>query len=177
MQRRKLNKEATKKLALMAILVAMQVVLSRFLSINLQILKIGFSFIPIMFAAYLLGPVGSVTVAVVSDLVGALAFPSGAFFPGFTLTAAVTGLIFGFTFYKKCSTVKIVAGVILNEVICSLLLNTLWLTMLYTKAFSAVIATRVWQVLAMIAVEIVFAELVFNRLHIGERLGKNLGKI
>ncbi len=173
---RKLNKAATRKIVLMAILIAMQVVLSRFLSINLQFLKIGFSFIPLMFAAYLFGPVGGVTVAAVSDIIGAIAFPSGQYFIGFTVSAALTGLIYGLTFGKKCTTLKIALGVVANEVICGLLLNTLWLSIMYTSAFSALIATRVWQVLAMIAVQIVFGEIFFNRLNVAKRMKSEINK-
>ena len=58
-------KNNTVKLATLALLIALQVVLSRFLSINLQFLKIGFSFVPLMFAGYLYGASGGVIVAVV----------------------------------------------------------------------------------------------------------------
>ena len=34
-------------------------------------------------------------------LVGALLFPTGAFFPGFTLTAACTGLLYGLCLYRR----------------------------------------------------------------------------
>lgn len=166
----RINKSTTQKIVMMAILVAIQVVLSRFLSINLQYLKIGFSFIPLMFASYLYGPAGGVVVATVSDLVGAIAFPSGQFFFGFTVTAALSGFIYGLAFYKNCTTPKIVAGVIANEVICSLLLNTLWLSIMYTSAFSALIATRIWQVLMMIVIQIVFADLFFNKFKVAKRL-------
>ncbi len=173
---RKLNTAATRRVVLMAILIAMQVVLSRFLSINLQFFKIGFSFIPLMFAAYLFGPAGGVIVATVSDLVGAIAFPSGQFFIGFTVTAALTGLIYGFVFGKKCTTIKIIAGVVLNELVCGLVLNTLWLSIMYTSAFSALIVSRVWQIVAMTVVQIVFAELFFNRLNIAKRLKDGIMK-
>lgn len=167
---RNFKKSTTQKIVMMAILIAMQVVLSRFLSINLQYLKIGFSFIPLMFASYLYGPAGGVIVAVVSDLVGAIAFPSGQFFLGFTVTAALTGFIYGVAFYKNCTTPKIVAGVIANEVICSLLLNTLWLSIMYTSAFTVLLTTRIWQILVMTVIQIVFAELFFHRLKIAKRL-------
>ena len=161
------------KLVLCALFIAMQVVLSRFLSINLQHLKIGFSFIPIMFAAYLFGPAGGVVVATISDLIGAIAFPSGAFFPGFTVTAALSGLIYGFAFHKNCTTWKIIVGVVFNEFFCSGILNTLWLSIMYSSDFKALISVRVWQVIALSVVQIVFAEIFFNRLKVAKKL-KNM---
>ena len=48
------QKSMTHRLVLMAMFVAVQIILSRFLSINLWNLKIGFSFIPIVLAGILL---------------------------------------------------------------------------------------------------------------------------
>lgn len=167
---KKFNNSKIFRVAITAILIAMQIVLSRMLSINLQYLKIGFSFIPLMFASYLYGPAGGVIVATVSDVIGALAMPSGPFFPGFTVTAALSGFIFGITFHKNLTTPKIIAGVIANELICSLFLNTLWLSILYTSAFTALITTRIWQCVVMATIQIAFAEVFFHKLKIAKRL-------
>ena len=167
---KKINNSKLFRVAIISVLIAMQIVLSRMLSINLPYLKIGFSFIPLMFASYLYGPAGGVIVATVSDVIGALAMPSGAFFPGFTVTAALTGFIFGLAFHKECTTPKIVAGVLANEIICSLLLNTLWLSIMYTEAFTVLLSTRVWQCLVMATIQIGFAEIFFHRLKIAKRL-------
>lgn len=170
-------KNNTVKLAMLALLIALQVVLSRFLSINLQFLKIGFSFVPLMFAGYLYGASSGVIVAVVSDLIGATLFPSGAFFPGFTVTAALSGFIYGIAFGEKCTTAKIAVSVITEQIVCGLLLNTWWLSILYHSSFAALLATRVWQVLVMIFVELVFAEVFFRRLNFVEKLKKQLLRI
>ena len=79
----------TKNLALIALLIALNVVLSRFLSFNVWNLKIGFTFVSLIFAAYFTGPVGAAIVGGAGDLIGALMFPIGAYFPGFTLTAVL----------------------------------------------------------------------------------------
>ena len=173
-ERSKKIKRNTVRIVAMGLLIALQVVLSRFLSINLQFLKIGFSFIPIMFSGYLYGASGGVVVAVVSDLIGALLFPSGAFFPGFTATAALSGLIYGISFGGKCTTAKVVSGVITEQVVCGLLLNTWWLSLMYGSSFKALLLTRVWQIVVMIFVEIVFAEIFFRRLSIVRKLKTQL---
>ena len=91
----------THRIVLMAMLAAIQIVLSRFLSINLWNLKIGFSFVPIALAGMLLGPVGAGLTGMVADIIGATLFPSGTFFPGFTLTAFITAFGYGFFLQKK----------------------------------------------------------------------------
>ena len=41
---------------------------------------------------------------------------------------------------------------------------------MYTSDFKTLIATRVWQAVAMATVQIVFAEIFFNRLKIADKL-------
>lgn len=171
------RREYTIRVVMMALLIALQVVLSRFLSINLQFLKIGFSFVPLMFAGYMYGAAGGVIVAATSDLIGALLFPSGPFFPGFTATAALSGFIYGLAFGGKCTTLKIAVGVTIEQTVCGLLLNTWWLTLLYHSSFKALILTRVWQIVVMMFVEIVFAEIFFRRLNFIEKLKKQLLRV
>ncbi|MBR4935510.1 MAG: folate family ECF transporter S component [Anaerotignum sp.] len=150
----------THKLVLMAMLVAIQVVLSRFLSINLWNLKIGFSFVPIALAGMLLGPMGAGLTGMVADIIGATLFPSGAFFPGFTLTAFITAFGYGFFLHKKQDMPHILAAVLFSEIVGTLLLNTKWIAILYGTAFLPIFITRVWQAVGMGVVEVVVIKLL-----------------
>ncbi len=152
----------TKKLAVIALLIALNVVLSRFLSINTPTLKIGFTFLTVMMSAYLFGIAGSVSVSGIADVVGALLFPSGPFFPGFTLTAVVNGVIYGVLMGKKINLPKISLAVVLSEILCSGLMNTLWISYLYGSDFKAVFTARLTtQILPMIIVQAVAGYLIF----------------
>ena len=128
-----------------AALIAAAIVLSRFLSINAWNLKIGFTFIPVFLAAYLYGPIGGALVGGVADLLGATLFPIGAYFPGFTLTCVLQGTVYGLLLNKKQTPVRILG----------LLLNTLWISILYGSSFEALLVTRVVQCLIMIPVEFI----------------------
>ena len=158
MSEKKMNR--THKLVLMAMLVAIQVVLSRFLSINLWNLKIGFSFVPIALAGMLLGPVGAGLTGMVADIIGATLFPSGAFFPGFTLTAFITAFGYGFFLHKKQDMPHILAAVLFSEIVGTLLLNTKWIAILYGTAFLPIFVTRIWQAVGMGVVEVVIIKLL-----------------
>lgn len=59
----------TKKIILSALLLALTIVLSRFLSINTSLLSIGFSFVPIMLAAIWLGPKYAAIICGLADLI------------------------------------------------------------------------------------------------------------
>ena len=150
----------THRLVLMAMLVAIQVVLSRFLSINLWNLKIGFAFVPIALAGMLLGPMGAGVTGMVADLIGATLFPSGAFFPGFTLTAFITAFGYGFFLQKKQDIPHILAAVLFSEIVGTLLLNTKWLSILYGTPFLPIFITRLGQAVGMGIVEVIVIRLL-----------------
>ena len=85
-----------RKLCRLAALVALQIVLSRFVSPKVgESFKLGFGFLAVMLAGALEGYLGGIIVAAVSDVLGALLFPQGPFFIGYTFTAALTGFILG----------------------------------------------------------------------------------
>ena len=144
----------THRLVLMAMFAAVQIVLSRFLSINLWNLKIGFSFIPVVIAGILLGPVSAGLVGLVSDVIGATLLPIGTFFPGFSLTSFITSFGYGFFLYKNQSMKNIVAAVLFSEIVGTIFLNTLWISMLYGTPFVAVLIPRIAQAVGMSVVKI-----------------------
>ena len=161
----------TGNLAVIAMLIAANVVLSRFLSFNVWNLKIGFTFVTVVFAAYLFGPIAAALVGGLGGLIGALPFSIGPYFPGFTLTAVLTGICFGVFLYKKTSFAKICSCVAINELIGSALLNTLWIAVLYGSDFKAVLMSRLpTQILPMMVVEIVFIQLVFGKSMAADRI-------
>ena len=83
-----------KRLCMMGVLLAMQIVLSRMMNIQLSpSLRLNLGFLPTAVAGMLMGPFCSMLVAVCGDLLGATLFPSGALFPGFTITAALAGIL------------------------------------------------------------------------------------
>ena len=76
----------THSIALMGLLLAAEIVLSRFCSIATWNIKIGFTFIPLVLSAGLFGPIGAGVLAALADFLGAILFPIGPYFPGFTFT-------------------------------------------------------------------------------------------
>lgn len=164
-----------------ALLIALQVVLSRWLSFQTWNLKIGFSFVPVALAARLFGPVEAMLVYGIGDVVGTFLFPVGAYFPGFTVSAVLSGLIYGMFLYKKNGSyvffgkkdskatkkseiIRIVGAVGLIQLICSFLLNSLWISIAYGAPFAAQLVTRWPQSLGMGVVQIVLLALVLERL-------------
>ena len=150
----------TKKLIVSAQLLALDVVLTRLLAINTPLMKIGLGFAAVALCAILYGPWWAALVAALGDLVGALLFPTGAFFPGFTLTAACTGFIFGLCLYRRGkSLLWPILAVVLNVVLVSFLLNTAMISYISGTPYATLLKARAVQLAVMLPVQI--AVLVF----------------
>lgn len=135
----------TKELITLGLLTAVEVVLSRFCSISAWNIKIGFSFGPIAIGGILFGPLGGGLVGALGDFIGAVLFPIGPYFPGFTLTAFLTGTVFGVFLHKQQTIPRIVGAVAVNQLVLSLLLQTAWISQLYGSPYEPLLLTRVGQ--------------------------------
>ncbi len=92
---------STRALVTISLLTSISIILARVMGIMVPVagfpaLKINFSTIPIMLSGILFGPVAGFMTGGVADVIGYLINPQGGpFFPGFTLTTALTGMIPG----------------------------------------------------------------------------------
>ncbi len=139
----------------LGVLIAVNIVLSRFLSIALWNVKIGFAFVPVVVGALLYGPVGGAVVAGLGDLVGAIAFPIGAYFPGYTVTAVITGAIYGFFLHRSRKLPCVATAILTKQVICSLGLNTLWISLMSGSPYWALLPARLFQAVVIFTAEII----------------------
>lgn len=152
-----------KKIILTAIFLATNIILSRFLSIKTPILKISFAFIPTMLCAIWLGAKWTVLLNVLGDIIGATLFPTGAYFVGYTISTAISGLIYGLILYKKeidsytdkQFLIRLIISVILVTCISNIGLNTIWVSITTGKAFVVLLGTRVIKEVIMIPIQII----------------------
>jgi ECF transporter S component (folate family) len=146
-----------KKLVLASLLLAILIVVERLVSVQTQFLRISFAYVPIMLCAILLGPAWSAGVAALGDVIGMLLFPKSAFFPGFTLSALLTGLIHGLFLYNTKDNRQFLLRVILSTLTVLIFVHTgltsLWLVIMYKKAFLAFASTRIISALILIPIE------------------------
>ncbi len=129
----------------LAILTAIGVALLYVQPVRLWNVRVSFSFIPVSTAGILFGPAGSAAVSVLLDLLGAILVPSGAFFPGYTLTALLNGLIWGLCLHKSRTLPRAALAVLANQILCTLLLNTFWISLLNGVPFRAQFLLRLVQ--------------------------------
>lgn len=152
-----------KKVILSGVLLALVIVLNRFVSIKTPLLVISFTFVPIMMSAIWLGPKYSTLIAALGDFIGAILFPFGTYFPGFTVSAGLTGLIYGMFLYKKqdneMTDKKFIIRLIISNLlvlgIVEIFVVSLWLNMLYGKAYLLVVSSRVVAQVIMFPIRII----------------------
>ena len=144
-----------KKIVLTAMLLAFEIVLSRFLSYSVWNSKIGFGFVAVAICAGLLGPVYALILGGLADFLGAVLFPIGPYFFGFTFTAMLTGLCFGLFLYKKTNVFKVLLCVFINQFVLGLFINSYWIYLLYGSPFRVVFLSRIPQAIILTAVQFV----------------------
>jgi ECF transporter S component (folate family) len=134
----------------------MNIILVRLLSfMPLPTVRIDFGFVSVALSSIMFGPVlGGVTGAV-SDIIGYFISPKGPYFPGFTISAFVSGLIYGLILYKKPNTVlRIVIAAVLSVLLVDVVLNTVWLEILYHKGVWAILPARLLKSAIMLPIQV-----------------------
>lgn len=148
---------STRNLILMAALIAMQIILARFLSIQASdILRISFESVPIVLAGMWLGPLSGAIVALIADILGTVLSGYGIWFPPIALGPILVGVISGlstkYVFRSDLSSTrdswKVILTVVVAGIVNSFLVTTVTTTMYSiivmgnTNAFSVLLWTN-----------------------------------
>ncbi len=160
----------TRTLVLAALFVGINIILSRLGALMLfnNTVRLSFGNVPLILSGLVLGPIPGFLTGVSSDILGFLINShGGAFHPGFTLSAGLTGAIPGviMLFYKKeVSLSLIVVANLLVYFLISGLLNTLWLTHLMGTGFAVLLPARLISNILITIVNIVLIYAVMKSL-------------
>lgn len=153
----KKRKIGTKTLVQASFLTAISFVLTRFMYIMVPVaglaasLRISFGEIPLMISGFLFGPLVGGISGLAADLIGVVLMPQGDYFPGFTISSVLWGVLpglFGLYFKKKWdkgnpfSYKKIFITVTVAILIISLGLNTYWLSIMRGSAYIVLFPIR-----------------------------------
>lgn len=154
----------TKKVAMIGMLLAAQVVAGKFFSIKLELVTIGFIFLPLAITGILYGPLWGGVAGVLGDFLVAILSPWG-YFPPMGTTAFLSGAIYGIFLYKKPLTLpRITVCVLVESLLCSVLLQTYWITMLSGQGYFVLLPIRLGQNLLVAPITIVCLRLIAPRL-------------
>lgn len=127
-----------------AMFAAISVVLGYFTIVIGDYIKIGFSTIANQFVYYLFGPVVGGLFGGALDVLKYIVKPTGAFFPGWTLSAIVAGVLYGIFLYKKpINFWRILLAELVVSMVCNVILGTLWLHMMYGQGVYFLLSLRI----------------------------------
>ncbi|KAJ51172.1 ECF transporter S component (folate family) [Clostridium tetanomorphum] len=166
----------TRKMIFVSLLVALQVLLTRFLGIETPIVRVSFGFLPLALSGILFGPLVGGICGALADIIGMLVFPKGAYFPGFTVSTALSGVVYGFFLYKKPKNLfNILIAAIIITLFINLGLNTLWLSMITGKGVYAIIIPRIVKNLIELPIRVTIIYAAWKA--VGVYLNKNSEKM
>ena len=136
-----------KRLSLMAMLIALQIVLSKFLMLQLTgSIRLSIDSVPILLSGIWFGPLAGGIVGLLSDLLGTLLFPTaGMYFPPLTAAFILIGVCAGFLAkIVKCKNGLLRAALIVipAEIVGSYLTKSAALSALVQIPFPALLAAR-----------------------------------
>lgn len=124
-----------KDLALLGMLMALQMVLSR-VFIGNSFVQVGFGFIATVLLGYYFGSWWAGGASILTDLLMSWLWPNGTFFIGFTLSAFLAGFIYGVVLHNHKITIWraiLAAGIV--TLLVNVTLNTLWVYMMFHTPF------------------------------------------
>ncbi len=161
-----------KQLIVIAMLIAVEMILTRFFCIQFPTLRISLGFIPIAVCAILYGPIWAGLAYAASDFIGASLFSPYPPFPGLTFSAFLTGICWGFFLHKKNiplseRTVSIKEAVIpalIIGIVINLILDTYWLFLINHAGILGMLPVRLLKVCITIPLQIAIVPLVWNKL-------------
>lgn len=125
----------TRMLALAALVVAMRVALRSARIPVAENLYISIAFLPNALGSMLYGPFVALIAGFVTDTLGALLFPVGAYFPPFALVEMLGSFIFAIFLYKAPLSIgRVAISKLLINLLCNILLTPLFLAWMNGRA-------------------------------------------
>lgn len=143
----------TRNLVRFAMLIVIQVLLTQFVAITLPTLRLAFTFLAMVWVGYFYGWKVGALIALAADLIGMMIYPKGPFLIGFTLSAVMSGLIYGLLHNKEKNIgwwVLIVT--LLDNIIVNLFMNTAWLVVYMGNSMSVIFWPRLIKTLISIPI-------------------------
>ncbi len=160
-------------LAVCAMLLSLSLVLAYFGNVSISFLgtntiKLSFTALPIAAAAMLYGPLPAGIIGALSDIIGFMLAPAGAYIPGFTISMLLVGFVYGAAFYRekpgllRVAVTQLAVSAAINE-----LLGSLWFVLFYGFTPSSALTIRGIKELIMYPI---MTALVFGMIKLTERL-------
>ena len=128
-----------------------------------QFIRIGFSGLPNQAVSFLFGPTVGALFGGALDFLKWFLKPTGAYFPGFTISAMLGGIIYGLLLYRKKPTIpRVFLAHLLIKVFVNVGLNTIWLSVLYNNAIAVILPQRILSNAIMLPIDTIICYIMLK---------------
>lgn len=161
-----MSRHKTRAISMMGLLIALHIILTRYISIETPFMRISFVFIAIGFMGLFFNPLFAGLGNALADFLGITLFSKSAapFFPGFTVSAFLSGMIYSlFLHNKKVTLPRLLLLELVISVVIELILNTVWLYILLGPGILAQIPVRITKILIMYPIKVIILYILTNK--------------
>ncbi len=161
------SQERLRSMVFCAMLVAISVLLTRFVTIQVSdAVRIGFGTVPIMLAGIVCGPVYGLIVGLLADFIGCFVNLMGAsIIPGLILCSGLMGVVPAVLLrhaFKKESVVLLAVSVAVAELLVSALLKSWFLMDLYGGPYMVWLGQKTLNAVVMTVIEVPVLKLLLG---------------
>ena len=156
-----MKKISARTLAKGALLIALNIVITRFLAINFGAVRISFTFLPIAIGSLMFGGVTGAILALIADVLGML-MSGGLPWLGFCVSTVLYGLSYGLLFRKDLTYRRLLPLMIVQAVVIDAFLGAVWFYLHAGMPFWASLVERSVNALIMIPVKIFVIKYVWK---------------
>ena len=151
-----------------ALLIAVNIVITRVFGINAGPVRVSFTFLPQALGSMLFGPWLGALLALIADVLGQL-MTGGMPWLGFCISTVLYGISYGAFLYKKPKNYKnIIICIVLQQIVIDALLGSLWFYHYMGMPFLGALAARSIDAAAMIPVKIFVIKYIWK--FVGEKI-------
>lgn len=162
-----MKKISLRVLVTMALLVAVNLILTRLLVIYLtDFTRLDLGNVPLLLSGFLFGPLAGALTGTAADILGAVISGRG-WYPPLTFGPLLMGLIPGLlrSWFRKSPTLpKMALIVIIANFLAAVIWKTYWLSTLYGISYTVCLLTRLPVIAILCAAEIIFVYILYKRL-------------
>lgn len=151
------------RLVIASSLIAISIVINVFFKqiLNFNNFGVPFDAIPIIYGSIILGPIYGITMGYVADLLGFIAFPTGAYIFLFALGSMVWGFVPGLILHKKFDPIKLAVTIFVTHILVTLANTIGMLLFLPIETALATLPLR----LTMVPINVIIISLLVNSLY------------
>lgn len=154
-----------KRLVFAALICALSIVIGGLFITVGDNLRVKFTFFIVATGSAVYGPVLALLVGAASDILSYVLFPSGAFFPGYTLSAMLGGLIYAlFLYRKKITVLRLFTAKFLVNYLVNVGLGSLWSQIQFGKGYLYYMTTSFIKNTLLLPLEVILLSALFAML-------------